>query len=58
MNYIAAVQLITGLVELFLYCFNTLIFNDLNSRNGAGSLHRLPELPPGTDETGKRIVKP
>ena len=30
MNYIAAVQLIPGLVDFHLYCFNTLIFNILN----------------------------
>ena len=30
MNYIAAVQLIPGLVDFQLYCFNTLIFNILN----------------------------
>ena len=58
MNYIAAVQLIPGLVDLQLYCFNTLIFNILNIVETAGFAAVCRDLPPGTDETGKRIVKP
>ena len=58
MNYIAAVQLIPGLVDFQLYCINTLIFNILNIVETAGFAAVCRELPPGTDETGKRIVKP
>ena len=57
-NYIAAVQLIIILVDFYLYCFNTLIFNLLNIVETAGFAAVCRGLPPGTDETGKRIVKP
>ena len=44
MNYIAAVQLIPGLVDFQLYCFNTLIFNLLNIVETAGICGRLPGI--------------
>ena len=53
MNYIAAVQLIPGLVDLQLYCFNILIFNILNIVETAGLAAVCRGLPSGTDETGK-----
>ena len=53
MNYIAAVQLIPGLVDFQLYCFNTLIFNLLNIVETAGFSAVCRDLPPGTDEVGK-----
>ena len=52
-NYIAAVQLIIILVDFYLYCFNTLIFNLLNIVETAGFAAVCRGLPPGTDETGK-----
>lgn len=58
MNYIAAVQLIPGLVDFQIYCFNILIFNILNIVETAGLAAVSRDLPSGTDETGKRIVKP
>ena len=56
MNYIAAVQLITWLVDFQLYCFNTLIFNFLNIVETAGFAAVCRDLPPGTDETGKFLL--
>lgn len=54
MNYIAVVQLIPGLVDFQLYCFNTLVSNVLNSRNGR-TCGRLPGCRPALTRQAKEL---
>ena len=58
MNYIAAVQLITGIGWPPIILLQYFDFQRFWIVETAGFAAVCRDLPPGTDETGKRIVKP